>query len=109
MSELIQNFPNKKNLHAAKCYDVSMVITAHYGQLRHQTCTKDFRKVSTTLQYPKYWTVTTSGIAGLWCNSIKYHTLDRDGTQKVVVGCFNLLHDAHHSWEFYGSRGNLRC
>ena len=63
-----------------------------------QTCTKDFSKVSTTLQYAKCWVVTTSGIAGLQGNSIKYHTLDEDGTQKVLVGCFNLLHDAHHSW-----------
>lgn len=33
-------------------------------------------------------------------------------TQKVLVDCFNLLHDAHHSryaWGFDGPRGNLRC
>ena len=85
-----------------------MVITPHYSELQHETCTKDFRKVSATLQCPKCLVVTTFGIAGLQENSIKYHTLDKDGTQKVLVGCFNLLHDAHHSWGFYGPRGNLR-
>ena len=59
-----------------------MVITAHYYV--HHAYTKDFRKVSTTLHYPKCWVVTTSGIAGLQGNSIRYHTLD-NGTQKVLA------------------------
>ena len=42
---------------------------------------------STTLQYPKCWVVTTSGIVWLQGNSMKYHTLDKDGTQKVLVCC----------------------
>ena len=66
--------------------------------------------ISVRFNSSKCLVVTTSSIAGLQGNSIKYHTLDKDGTQKVLVGngCFNLLHDAHHSWGFYGSRGNLR-
>ena len=42
----------------------------------HQACTKDLRKVSNTFQCPKCWIVTTSSIAGLWGNSIKYNILD---------------------------------
>ena len=90
----------------------------------HQTCSKDFSKVSTTLQHLKCWVVTTSGIAGLQGNSIKYHTLDKYGTQILLVGSpnlasspghfqvffndlgirlatFNLLHEVHHSGGLY--------
>ena len=77
-----KNFPIK-SLHAAKYYDVLMVITAHYSELRTPNCTKEFRRVSTTLRYPRCWVVTTFGIAGLQRNSIKYYTLDKEGTQSV--------------------------
>ena len=77
-----------------------MVITAHYSELQTLNLHQRLQKVSTTLLYPQCWVVTTSSIAGLQGNSIKYHELDKDGTQKVLAGCFNLLHDAHHSWGF---------
>ena len=56
-----------------------MVITAHYSELQTP------KEISTTLQYPKCKVVTTSGIEGLQGNSIKYHTLDKGGTQKYVL------------------------
>ena len=58
----------------------------------HQTCTDDFSKDSTTMQYLKCWVVTTSGISG---NSIKYHTLNYYGTQILLMDNFNLLYGAH--------------
>ena len=72
----------------------------------HLTCTTDFSKDSTTL---KCWVITTSDIAGLPGNSIKYHTLNYNGTQILIVDNFNLLHGAHASRRFYASRGNSRC
>ena len=58
----------------------------------HQTCTKGIHKVSSTLQYLKCGVIITSSIAGLQGNSIKYHTLGKDGTQILLVDSFNLLH-----------------
>ena len=48
-----------------------MVITAHYSELQTPCLHQRLRG-----------------------NSIKHHTLDKDGTQKVpvAIGCFNLLH-----------------
>ena len=63
----------------------------------HQTCTNVFSKVRTTLQYPKCWVVTTSGIAGFQGNSIKYHILDKDGTQTLLLDSFKVLHVVHNS------------
>ena len=74
----------------------------------HQTCTTGFSKDSTTLQYPKCWVVTPSGIPGLQENSIKY-ILNYCGTQILLMDNFNLLHAAHFSRAFYASRGTLRC
>ena len=58
---------------------------------KHQTCTTGFSKDnSTTLQYPKCWVVTTSGIAGLQGNSIKFNTT-YCGTQiLLLMDNFNL-------------------
>jgi hypothetical protein len=75
----------------------------------HQTCTNDFSKDSTTMQYPKCWVLTTSGIAGLQGNSINYQPLNYYGTQILLMDDFNLLHGAHSSRGFYASRGNSRC
>ena len=70
-----------------KYYAISGIITTVCYE--HQTCTKDFSKDSTTLQYLKCWVVTTSGIAGLQENSIKNNTLNWDGTQILLMYSFN--------------------
>ena len=58
-------------------------------------------KSVTTLQYPKCWVIyrliAISGIAGFQENSIKYHILDKDGTQTLLLDSFKLLHEVHNS------------
>ena len=66
----------------------------------HITCTDVFSEVHI------YYIVTTSGIAGFQGNS---NILDKDGTQKLLLDSFKLLHEVHNSGGFYGPRGNFRC